>query len=201
MTKSDLLELVLFFAYLTLSMNLFFAVSIILAMVIHELGHAVFFKIYNIKIDKFKIGFFYGYVKSDKELNLSHNEEINLFLAGPLFNFMTACACFIIGAWLPITIEYLLPLAAASFILFISNMIPIGGLDGGRIALSLFNKFNLSKKILFYSQVLLVSTIITFINIPFGIFLFLVLVLSIGLFLDESCTMKNPCGELPHTKV
>jgi len=201
MTKSDLLELVLFFAYLTVSMNLFFAVSIVLAMIIHELGHAVFFKIYNIKIDKFKIGFFYGYVKSDKELNLSHNEEINLFLAGPLFNFMTTCACFIIGVWFPTSIEYLLPLAAASFILVISNMIPVCGLDGGRIALSLFNKYNLNKKILLYSEAVLVSAIITFINIPFGIFLLAVLLLSIGLFLDESCTIKNLRGELPHTKV
>lgn len=33
MTKNDLIELILFFTYLTLTMNVFFAISIILALV------------------------------------------------------------------------------------------------------------------------------------------------------------------------
>ncbi len=201
MTRNDLIELILLFTYLTLAFNSIIAVGCILAMVIHELGHAAFFKIYNIKIDKFKIGFFYGYVLSNKPMSLTCKQELNLFFAGPLFNFMTICACFLLGTFFPIVIEYIAPLMAASLILFVTNLIPIGGLDGGRIALSLFNKFNLNKKILLYSEIVLISAIITFVNVSFGIFLFAALVFSIDLFLDESCIMKNPRGELPHTKV
>lgn len=199
MTKNDLIELILFFTYLTLTMNLFFAISIILALVIHELGHAVFFKIYNYKIDKFKIGFFYGYVRPVEEINLPCYKEINLFFAGPLFNFMTACICFIIGIIFPITIQFSIPLMTANLLMFVGNMIPVGALDGGRVILSVFNRFNLNKNILLCFQVFLVSAITTFVNIYFGIFLLAVLIMSLGLFLDESCTMKNH-GELTRTK-
>lgn len=198
MTKNDLIELILFFAYLTLTMNAFFAVSIILALVIHELGHVVFFKIYNYKIDKFKIGFFYGYVRPTEKINLPCYKEINLFFAGPLFNFMTACACFIISMIFPTTIQYVVPLLTANLLMFVGNIIPVGLLDGGRIVLSIFNKFNLNKKILLCFQVFLVSAIITFVNIYFGIFLLFTLIMSLNLILDESCTEKH--GELNYIK-
>ena len=117
--------------YLKLGLIIF---SIVL---IHELGHVFFIKLFNYKIESITIYPFGGYTKIYKDINTPVAKELVIASGGILLQIML----FIIIYFIPISgiTKVLFYKYNLSILLF--NLIPIIPLDGSIICNSLFNKF------------------------------------------------------------
>ena len=111
-----------------------FALCVLCAVIIHELGHIFAAKHLNINISECKIDIF-GASLSPEFNNFSYKNEIVLCACGPLFNIFTSLA--IMPFWLLTKQEYLLYFILSSLTLALLNLLPIKGFDGGRICQSI----------------------------------------------------------------
>ena len=105
---------------------------ILLAAIIHELGHLLASLLCRIPILRFRIGIL-GARLTTKSESYSYLSEILLCAGGPLINLLCA---FLAHSLLPVTNECQL-FVQASLTLGLFNLLPIRTLDGGRIVESL----------------------------------------------------------------
>ena len=101
---------------------------ILLAAVLHELGHLLVLRMVGAKIKGISIGILGAVMEADTHC-LSYGQELAAVLAGPLMNLLTAFICGTVGAD-PVFV-------GASAVLCGFNLLPMRPLDGGR-ALQLF---------------------------------------------------------------
>ena len=109
------------------------------AFIIHEIGHLIFFKTYQFKINKITLFPFGGVIDYDSK-NDFLSKEIMVTIAGVLFNYLF---------FLLFSIFNLKVFAIYNLVLIYVNIIPIYPLDGGRVfiyLISYFLPYRLSKK-------------------------------------------------------
>lgn len=121
------------------------AISYILAIVIHELGHFWVAKKLGYNLSKFSISP-YGFSLSYNNQNFDFKDEIKIALSGPLANFISV---FIILAfwWVfPSIYFFTESFVLISIVLALFNLLPAYPLDGGRIFIN-FASFFFDEKI------------------------------------------------------
>lgn len=104
--------------------------SLVCSVLIHELGHVAVARLRGIELSELRLGIF-GASLSPAGALFSYADEIYLCLGGPIANFITAALALApLGGHLNIFI-------LSSVALGTLNLLPVSGLDGGRIAHSL----------------------------------------------------------------
>ncbi len=114
---------------------------IFLIVIVHELGHIFFLKIFHYEIEKVEIFPFGGLTTTNKYINSPINKDILIYLGGVLFQVLL----FIIFTFLYQNTSmhentYTLFLRYNKSILFF-NLLPIKSLDGGELFLLFLQKF------------------------------------------------------------
>lgn len=128
-----------------------------ISITVHEIGHLITSKLFNIKIGKPRLGIF-GYstkefktVSSTKPLH-----KILVFLSGPAFNFILAILIYNLEKFYEISFY----MFYTNLLIGIVNLLPILPLDGGNILNCILeNKFNfyISGKVsLFIGKIILI---------------------------------------------
>ena len=107
-----------------------FAFCVLLAVLIHELGHIFTARYLNISLSECKIDIF-GASLCPAAYNFSYKDEILLCISGPMSNLLTLLP------FIPFALVFKHDLsicfATASLALALLNLLPISGFDGGRI--------------------------------------------------------------------
>lgn len=111
--------------------NLEFAISLILALLIHEYGHVYAMKRSGLKVKGIYLLPFIGGV-AVSERAVSRWQDFKIAIAGPAFG--TAGALVAYWLWLQTQQPALALFAAISLLLNLFNLLPMVPLDGGRIA-------------------------------------------------------------------
>ncbi len=108
-----------------------FAVVFVLLILVHELGHAAFMRIFGVpaSMPYFIPGF--GALITMKGRPASALQESYIALAGPLMGTVAALACYTYGE--ATMNKFWIAAAFTGFFLNLFNMIPVLPLDGGRI--------------------------------------------------------------------
>lgn len=112
-------------------------------LIIHELGHILFFYLFNIKINEIIIYPFGIYGSINKDINTSINKDLLIYFGGLLFQFILYLIAIYIGFNNKMFYIY-------NKSIFIFNLLPIFPLDGFYILNCFFNKlfsFKFSYKI------------------------------------------------------
>ena len=111
--------------------------ALVIAAALHEMGHLIFAKILNIRIESLELSIFGALIKTSS-LSCSYKKEALLALAGPLCN--TVCALISLSLSSQFKSEFLSVFYAASLGLAAVNLLPVKSFDGGRILSSLLLK-------------------------------------------------------------
>lgn len=109
---------------------------------LHEMSHFFVAKHYGYLPKKIHLSFFGASLEGYDDFFIK--EEIKIVLAGPLFNFLMVCFCYLSFWFNPESYDFFYDILLANWSLFLFNMLPIFPLDCGRILLAIFNK-NLSR--------------------------------------------------------
>lgn len=142
--------------------NLLVFTSLIL---VHELGHILFFKIYNIKVKKVIIYPTGGITQVDDILNRKIIEEILIASAGLIMQTMYFMVISILynNGYIRENIYYLFK--SYHYAMVILNVMPIYPLDGFKILNSLFNKvfnYKTSNRLSFFISVIFIGIVFIF---------------------------------------
>jgi len=149
-----------------------------LAAFIHETGHLVASKLFNINIAEFKFEYFCARLVVKN--NMSYIQEILLCLFGPLFNIGTALIAILMIRSFNLNDRYLLFFTNVSLFLGILNILPVRTFDGGKILEAILNiKYlpYISKKIID-----ILSFIIIFFMWTVSVYFILIYSTSLNLF-------------------
>lgn len=130
--------------------------------IIHELGHVFFIKLFKYKIIDITIYPFGGIIKTDKDINTPPNKELLISSGGILAQIIL----FIIISFLPINILTKELLYKYNLSIMFFNILPIIPLDGSIIINSLLNKI-LPYKLSYYLYII-ISIIFTIIYLLFN---------------------------------
>jgi stage IV sporulation protein FB len=149
-----------------------FFISILIAVLVHELAHAYVGKLLGCDVDKVYIDILYGAAEIDMT-HTSNRDDIFIVAAGPLSNlllFGLGYLC-INSGYIDNTIllEFLTKSNELNLILFIFNILPIFPMDGGRISKSIFSIMFGNRIGKFIGGVLSIMTAILLCFISFGL--------------------------------
>lgn len=147
------------------------ALSYIIAIIIHELGHFFVAKHLGYKLSHFALSP-YGVALSYYKQNLDFRHEIKIALAGPFANIFSAFL--VVGVWwlVPSVYFFTSSFVEISVILALVNLLPAYPLDGGRIFVASFSQIcdeRRAKKITIFTNIFLSA----FFMLMFVIFLFI----------------------------
>ncbi|MBR3996274.1 MAG: hypothetical protein IKI97_13490 [Clostridia bacterium] len=130
--------------------SVFFIVAILGAL-LHEVAHLIAMKLCGAKIIRISIYPFGADIKADT-LGLTYKEEIAVALAGPLMSLFASAVAFLFlhfGTYI-----YVLAFAVSNFLFFAVNILPVRGLDGGRVLFSaLMIKFDVADAYRIYDYI------------------------------------------------
>ena len=111
-----------------------FAFASFLAIFIHEVGHIILAKLFNIEFSECSIGIF-GAGLMPRHTHYSYKDEILLAAGGPLINI---CSAIVVLPFLSVFYnDFLIYFILSSVALALFNIMPIKDLDGGRILYSI----------------------------------------------------------------
>ena len=130
--------------------------------IIHELGHVFFIKLFKYKIIDITIYPFGGIIKTDKDINTPPNKELLISSGGIIAQIIL----FIIIYFLPINILTKEIFYKYNLSIMLFNILPIIPLDGSIIINSLLNKI-LPYKLSYYLYII-ISIIFTIIYLLFN---------------------------------
>lgn len=116
------------------------AVSLLLALAIHELGHIIVARVMGFKVEKLEILPLGGYMYLDQLMEFQPLAEERIALAGPLAN-LFAAACVMAALGHPQQDPFVGNFLRANFTLMAFNLLPALPLDGGRIFRARLNAF------------------------------------------------------------
>lgn len=109
-----------------------FAIGFVLLTVVHELGHALLIRAKGLRVDAMVFIPFVGGAVTLKDQPTSAFDDAQIGLAGPIAGTLASVGCLMVYRWGGGPLY--LALAFAGFLLNVFNLLPIGPLDGGRIA-------------------------------------------------------------------
>ena len=112
-------------------------ISILLAVLIHELAHAYIAKKVGCNVSSVFIDILYGAALIDMN-NTSHKEDIYIISAGPLSNLLLFIFGYLLIGYVDtgFMLDFLTTFNKVNLTLFIFNILPIFPMDGGRISKS-----------------------------------------------------------------
>lgn len=113
-------------------------ILLFLFVILHEMSHLLFAKIYKLKINNIEIFPFGGVARIDNLDNAGVFIDIVITIAGPLFNLATAMVLFFLKTKGIMVDEYLI---TVNLTLGLFNLLPGMPLDGGRILRALLSYF------------------------------------------------------------
>ena len=151
-----------------------------LAAAIHEVGHLVASKFFNIRICELNFGLLGARLKTSGAL-CSYKQEILLCFFGPLFNFLSAALVYTISKNVGCSGDEIDFFIMSSLVLGILNLLPIRSFDGGRILEAMLSSF-LSVETVFF-VINLFSFIIIFSLWCISVYFLLIYTSSLGLFI------------------
>ena len=109
-----------------------YAAGLVLLILVHELGHYVAARQSGLKVGAPVFIPFVGAWISLKEVRLDPSTEAHVAIAGPMLGSIAAFACYLLGIGGEGRIY--MALAQTGFMINLFNLIPLGPLDGGRLA-------------------------------------------------------------------
>lgn len=126
--------------YFLFDQNIAYIAAILLVIIIHEMGHFLFMRLFNYRNVKMFIVPLLGAFTSGKKQQVSQWQLSLIILAGPVPGILIGCFIF----WLNLTTQdATLSMLANSFLIInLLNCLPIYPLDGGRLIETLFFKEN-----------------------------------------------------------
>ena len=116
--------------------HLKFSFIVLLAIILHELGHIFMAKILKINFTECKIGI-RGARLYAENMNMSYKNEILLAIGGPLANFLFSAIAYLV--YQNVLYEEILYFIAVSLSLGVLNLLPAKDFDGERIIRSLLS--------------------------------------------------------------
>ena len=151
-----------------------------LAATIHEAGHLIASKLFNLRICELNFGLLGARLKTSGSL-CSYKQEILLCFFGPFFNLLSALAIYVYSmqfGYLSETAEFFI---VSSLILGVLNLLPIRTFDGGRILEAVLSSFLSIEKV--YCIINVLSFIIIFLLWGISVYFLLIYTSSLGLFI------------------
>ena len=140
----------------------------LLAVILHELGHAFAAKKLGYKLNKIYI-LPYGACLSFDDFAFNPHDEIKIALAGPLVNIVLIIITVSLWWLFPACYIFTYAFAISNFSLAFFNLLPAFPLDGGRVFVGLFSLKNKRKK---------GFKIISWLNIIFSALFFILFLIS-----------------------
>lgn len=145
--------------------------------IIHELGHCISAKLFNVEVDKIYIFPLGGITKLNMELNINPIKEFFILIAGPIFQNI---------AYLLLVLLFNKDLVLKYHIgIILFNLLPIYPLDGGKIIELFFEKYIPYKKALklsaFVSYLFIIILFIKSNNIKLNVLVTITLLLLLVL--------------------
>lgn len=147
----------LIWAWLLFFLGPLSAISYILAIVLHELGHFLMARHLGYKLNKFSISS-YGVSLSYFNQNFDYRDEIKIAFAGPFANILTAFLMIAVWWTFPYAYFFTESFVSLSMVLALFNLLPAYPLDGGRIFIGLSSHFfdvKIAKKITIFVNLFL----------------------------------------------
>ena len=166
LNKLKINYLTYFFFLLALLAGYFKNLSVIYTIVIiHELGHIFFIKIFKYKLIKIEIFPFGGFTTIHKSLNSSITKEIIIAFGGIFFQLLSLV---IFSCFVKVKTSYISRLFINyNLILLIFNLLPINPLDGYIILKTNLEKFFSYQKAFYFSQLVSFISLIFFLLLNF----------------------------------
>ena len=130
---------------------------LLIIIIVHEYGHALFARIINFKFDKIVIYPFGGITKYNEDLNISTNKELFVLIGGIYMQIMFFLVIMILYKYNYVTEHTYFIIKKINILLISFNFLPILPLDGGKLLNILLDK------IFSYKLSNIISIIISFI--------------------------------------
>ncbi len=122
-------------------------ISIILIIVlIHELGHVFFFRLYKIKIEKIVIYPFGGVSYINKKIHERIYKDILISMGGIIMQIILLFIVYLLYEWDVVVLSTYSLFVRYNINIIIFNLIPIIPLDGSKLLLAILSKFMAYKK-------------------------------------------------------
>ena len=135
------------------------ALIIFIIILIHEIGHVFFIKIYQEKINNITIYPFGGITRIEKDLNTPINEEILIASGGVIFQLLI----YIFMIFIPNTLHTRQLIINYNSIIILFNLLPIIPLDGSIIINSILNRFFSYTKSYTINSIISIISIVIFV--------------------------------------
>lgn len=139
--KVLVLECLILFSMIDVNVTFFIS---FLWIILHEFSHILVANIFKCKFNKFNLGILGANVEIVDIEELSHNKQLILYMAGPIFNFCIALIFSLLYIFLKN--NFVKISIMANLCLGIFNMLPAYPLDGSKICEILLSKKFLYKK-------------------------------------------------------
>lgn len=141
------------FLILFLFLPYFKVISLFIAVLIHEIAHAVKAKRLGYKTDYVFIDVLYGGALVDSNYRFNNKHAIKIASAGPIANLALSGFIFVLSSLIyhffgdiHSFLEYSSTFVMINLLLGIGNLLPVYPLDGGRISKAILNLFYNRKK-------------------------------------------------------
>lgn len=148
----------------------------LIAVVLHELGHAFVAKKLGYKLNKIWI-LPYGACLSLDDFAFNPNDEIKIALAGPIVNICLIILTMSFWWIFPASYIYTYAFVISNFSLALFNLLPAFPLDGGRVLVGIFSIKN-KRKVAF--------KVVTWINLIIAFLLFILFLISLFYYINIS---------------
>ncbi len=137
--------------------NLHVVISYLLALFIHEMGHAFVAQYYKNELTS--LCFMpYGAVINLKKEFMTPKQELLVAIAGPLINIISCLFIIVLWWFFPVFYNFTYYFCVSSFVTAVFNLLPLLPLDGSRCILALFSMF---RKRSFIYKILKILTFVT----------------------------------------
>lgn len=133
--------------YFLFEQNVVYIAAILLVIIIHEMGHFAFMKLFNYSNVKIFIVPLLGAFTSGKKQQVSQSQLSVIILGGPVPGIIIGCALLWFNA--EIKNETLTMLSNSFLVINLLNLLPFYPLDGGRLVETLFFKENYVIRLVF----------------------------------------------------
>lgn len=136
------------FLVLFLFIPINWVISLFISIVVHEISHTIIAKKLGYKTEYIFIDILYGGAMIDGSYIKNDKHSISIAFYGPLSNLLLSLGGFLVAIIISmgfnlgadsLVIQYISIFISINLLLFITNLIPIYPLDGGRISKSIFS--------------------------------------------------------------
>lgn len=104
-----------------------FATGFLIASIVHELGHLIAMKSYQVRVQSISLSLLGIHIKSREEKIIGVSSEVMILMAGAFINSIFAA----IFGFVPC--QFFMKLSACNLLLAVFQLMPLNGLDGGSI--------------------------------------------------------------------